>query len=60
MRSPWYERIEATQRRTGFGMHVCLYAFCGCTTCAADPELRRRTAIDRSEPQAPKVIGGAL
>lgn len=60
MRDYWYGRIEAVQRRTGFRMHVCLYAYCKCLDCAVDPALRLATRIDRSEPQAPKVIGGAL
>ncbi|MGW4715548.1 hypothetical protein [Nocardia sp. NPDC004260] len=59
MREPWFERIEATQQRSGFRMHVCMHAFCNCTDCQNDLALRRAAVINRSEPQAPKVIGGA-
>lgn len=59
MRSPWFNACEKADTR-GARMHVCMYAFCVCTDCQVDPELRRLTAIDRSEPKAPKVIGGAL
>ncbi|WP_157227431.1 hypothetical protein [Nocardia asiatica] len=58
MRSPWFNAYEKADMR-GARMHVCMYAFCVCTDCGTDPELRRRTAIDRSQPQTPKV-GGAL
>jgi hypothetical protein len=58
MRNPWWSWYVDTSNR-GARMHVCLYAFCRCLDCQTDPELRRTTAIQHSQPQAPKV-GGAL
>lgn len=59
MAKPWFTVYEKADQQ-GARMHVCLYAYCKCLDCAVDPTLRLATRIDRSEPQAPKVIGGAL
>lgn len=58
MAKPWFTVYEKADQQ-GARMHVCQYAYCTCLDCHTDPVLRRRTAIDRSEPQAPKV-GGVL